>query len=103
MITPIQTNGIISLTQDTHIIRNAEDSRPAVDYQNAQALVENRDNQQSKTVVNAEDSSGTDTHHDAREEGKNKYIDLRDKTKKKEGPKEGVVVKKTSGGFDLRI
>lgn len=103
MITPIQTNGMIAHTQDVHIIRHNEDTKVAADYQNSLSTIENKDDRQAKTVVSADDSTEADTRHDAREEGKNKYIDLRNKNKKKPVPDEGTVVKKDNGGFDLRI
>lgn len=103
MISPITNNGIISLTQDTHLIRQSEDTRVDVNYINSQSDVEQKGEENAKTVVTADDSSETDTRHDARDEGKNKYIDLRDKNKKKTEPEDGVVVKKDSGRFDLRI
>ena len=75
-----------------------------MNYQQAQSIVDNRGDENSRTVISAQDSDATDTRHDAREEGKNKYTDLRNKNKRKpEVPKEGLVMKKSSGGFDLRI
>jgi len=104
MITPLETNGIVSHTQDLHIIKHNEDSRNDINYQQAQTIVDNREDENSRMVISSRESDRTDTRHDAREEGKNKYTDLRNKNKKKpEIPEEGMVMKKFAGGFDLRI
>ena len=55
-------------------------------------------------VVTAENSNKADTHADAREKGKNSYF-LRKKNKgsQEQNLSENQVVKKTMGGFDMKV
>ena len=57
----------------------------------------------SHQVVTPADSNKTDTHADAREEGKNKYF-FQKKNKKQEEKQEDRVIKKySSSSFDMKV
>lgn len=103
-ISPILMNAVIQRTDDVGVVKNQQDSRPMVEQQNVQAQMSKKVDEQRHQVVNPEDSSKTDTHADAREKGKNEYF-FRKKSKEKiqsDSPKDHVV-KKTTGGFDIKI
>lgn len=103
MISPIMNNGIVTQTQNVNIINNNDENRTAVNYQQVLTNVETETETASRVVISSSESTETDTRHDARDEGKNKYVDLRDKSKKKVAAPEGFVRKSNMGGFDLKI
>ena len=104
-ISPILNNAMIQRTDDVGIIKHQQDTKPAVEQQNAMTQVNKRTEEMRREVVNPNDADQTDTHADAREEGKNKYF-FRKKTSKKTTSQvsENRVVKKTMGGsFDIKV
>lgn len=103
MISPIMNNGIVTQTQNVNAINHNEENKNAVNYQQVLTNVEEESETVHRTVISSGESTETDTRHDARDEGKNKYVDLRDKTKKKKVAEEGFVRKSNMGGFDLKI
>jgi len=104
MITPIMSNGIVAQTQNVGAINHGEENRNQINYHASQTTVETKSEEAHSTVVASQDSDRTDTRHDAREEGKNKYFSQRGNAKKKNSlDGEGVVVKKKVGGFDISI
>jgi len=103
-ISPILMSGVVQRADDISAIKNQQDSRPVVEQQNVQTQMEKKVDAQRHQVVTAEDSQKTDTHADAREKGKNAYF-FRKKRKGKtqdETP-ENHVVKKSVGGFDMKV
>lgn len=104
-ISPILANSVIQRADDVALLKNQQDTRPAVEQQNAQAQVEKKVQEQHRQVIASEENQQTDTHADAREKGKNAYFRRKkiNKEAEKEAPKDGVVVKKTTGGFDIKI
>lgn len=104
MITPIMSNGIIAQTQNVSAINHGDENRNQISYQATQTTVEVKSEEAHTTVIASQESDSTDTRHDAREEGKNKYSNNRGNAKKKNNPpSEGVVVKKKVGGFDISV
>lgn len=103
MITPIQSNGFISQTPNINIIRQAEEDRPQTNYNNVQNTIDTKEQEKAQDVVAADNSDSTNTRHDAREESKNKYFDMRDKNKKKKQIDTVVIKKSNGGGFDFRV
>lgn len=105
MISPIESNGMVARTQDYASMRQQDDSKAFGAQLNVQQRMDERDAANVRTVRNANDSGKSDTHHDAREEGRNKYFDIRDKKKsKKDAPVEGkVTLKSEYGGFDFKV
>lgn len=103
-ISPILMNAVIQRTDDVGVLKNQQDSRPVVEQQNVQMQMTKKVDAQRRQVITPEDSNKTDTHADAKEEGKNSYF-FRKKLngkKQEESPKDQVVRKKT-GGFDIKI
>ena len=102
MITPIEANGIISRTQDISIIKQNEDARGDVAHLQTQSRFDDRQDQYVHTVHASDDANEPDTHHDAKEKGKNQYFSNRKKSEKKK-ESEDKVVSKSYHGFDISI
>ena len=103
MISPIELNGVINRTQDIASLRHNEDNKAALDNVNVQSQMDVKRDEEAHTVQTASASDGTDTHHDAKEKGKNEFFDIRRKDKKAGQPDAVVRVKSPSPGFDLKI
>ncbi len=103
MISPIETNGMISRAQDISAIRHNEENRGALDHMNIQNKMEAKQEQEVRTVHEADNGDKTDTHHDAKEKGRNEYINLRKSVKKKQANTQEKVVAKGVQGFDVKI
>ena len=104
-VSPILNSGMIQRTDDVGAWKLQQDSRPVVEQQSAQTQMTRKAEEFRHQVVTPSDSSKSDTHADAREEGKNKYF-FRKKTDKKETDEkqDGRVVKKYSAGsFDMKV
>lgn len=102
MISPIEANGMISRAQDISMIRQNEENRGALDHMNIQNKIEKKQEENLQTVRNPDDSDRADTRHDAKEEGRNKYFNMRNANKKKQDKKDKVVAKSVHG-FDIKI
>ena len=104
MINPIEVNGVLSRTQDIASMRHNEDNKVNIDHSNVINTIRQEETEQAYTVQFASKGANTDTHHDAKEKGKNEYFDIRKKSDKKK-PVDGKVVMKSNngGGFDLKI
>ena len=103
-ISPILMSGVVQRADDISAIKNQQDTRPVVEQQNVQTQMEKKVDAQRRQVVTAENSNKTDTHADAREKGKNSYF-FRKKGKgnRSEQESEDHVVKKSTGGFDMKV
>jgi hypothetical protein len=103
MISPIELSGTLARTQDIANLRANEDNKAALDHVNVQNQVDVKGDETVHTVKEASGSDGTDTRHDAKEKGKNEFVDIRKKNRKAKAPDEVVRVKSPSPGFDLKI
>ena len=103
-IRPVDISGIMQRSEDIGIMKHQQDSRPAVEQQNAQSQMTKRTEELRHQVMNPENSNKPDTHADAREKGKNEYFFRKGNGNKKKEEAEGRVVKKHSdGGFDVKV
>lgn len=102
-ISPILNSGMIQRTDDVGLMRLQQEQRPVVEQQSAQTQVNRRTEELRHQVVTPSDSDKTDTHADAREEGKNKYFFQKKKDKKDEKKEDRVVKKYSSGSFDMKV
>lgn len=103
MISPVEMNAVISRTQDIASLRHNEDNKAALDNINVHTQMDVKRDEEAYTVQTTSGSDGTDTHHDAKEKGRNEFIDIRRKDKKAK-EEDGIVrVKSASAGFDLKI
>ena len=102
MITPLENNGIISRTQDISILKQNEDAKGDVAHLQTQATFDDRQDQYVHTVHVSDNANEPDTHHDAREKGRNEYFNNRKKSDKKKEPEDKVIAK-SYHGFDISI
>ena len=103
MISPIEMNGVLSRTQDIASLRHNEDNKAALDNVNVVRQMDAKGDETVHTVKSTSESDGTDTRHDAKEKGRNEFVDIRKKNKKGRESDEGVRIKTPSSGFDLKI
>ncbi len=106
-ISPILNSGMIQRTDDVGVLKHQQDVKPVVEQQNATVQMAKKTEEMRRQVINPDDTNKTDTHADAREEGKNKYFFRKKDDKKKREQThatEDRVVKKTMGGsFDIKV
>ncbi len=102
-ISPILNSGMIQRTDDVGALRLQQEQRPVVEQQNAQTQMTRKADEFRHQVVTPSDSSKTDTHADAREEGKNKYYSQRKKENKEDQKEDRVIKKYSSGSFDMKV
>lgn len=103
-ISPIVNSGMIQRTDDVGALKLQQDSRPVVEQQSAQTQMTKKADEFSHQVVTSADANKTDTHADAREEGKNKYFIQKKADKKQENKVEDRVIRKySSGSFDMKV
>ena len=104
-VSPILTSAMIQRTDDISVIKHQQDARPAVEQQNAMTQVNKKVDEMRHQVIHKNNADKSDTHADAREEGKNKYFFQKKETKKNVSKTtEDRVVKKTLGGsFDIKV
>ena len=100
---PIEMNGIISRTQDITPIKRNQDIKPMVDQNNYQNEFNKEINHNLKQVHEANDSDKNEDIYDAREEGKNKYYNPKQKNKKKNGKDSDKVTMKSQSHLDIKI
>ena len=102
-ISPILNSGMIQRTDDIGALRLQQEQRPMVEQQSAQTQMTKKADEFSHQVVTPADSNKTDTHADAREEGKNKYFSQKKKDKQEMNKEDRVVKKYSSGRFDMKV
>ena len=91
-------------SDDIGMLKHQQDSRPAVEQQNAQTQMTKRTDELRHQVMNPENSNKADTHADAREKGKNEYFFRKKNENKKKEETDGKVVKKQfNGSFDVKV
>ncbi len=103
-IRPVDISGIMQRSDDVGLIKHQQDSRPAVEQQNAAVQMNKKTEELRTQVMNPENSNKADTHADAREKGKNEYFFRNGKNNKKKEEAECRVIKKHSNGsFDVKV
>lgn len=103
-ISPILNSGMIQRTDDVGNYKLQQDNKPIINQQSAQVEMTRKTDELIHRVVTPADSNKTDTHADAREEGKNKYFFQKKKQKiQEEGTEDRVIKKNASGRFDMKV
>ncbi|MBE5963714.1 MAG: hypothetical protein E7252_02070 [Lachnospira sp.] len=98
---PIDLN-TLQRSFDVAAIKQHEDNRAAFAQVNAQGKVDKKAENMLKRVNQKDEASGNkEEKHDAKEKGKNEYVYLY--SDKKDGEEDGVVIKKTTPKFDMKI
>lgn len=103
MISPIENNNMVYRAQDYSTVRQNELSHPQTTHVVIQEQLDRRDESKAHSVRAKDNSDKSDTHHDAKEEGRNKYFSQRKKKSDKEELDEGIVMPKSSGGFNITV
>ena len=95
---------MIVRAMDFQAVKANENEMPHTQHMVIQEDIDKTDDNHVNTVREKDDADKSDTHHDAREEGRNKYFNNR-RTKKKddEVPEEGRVIPLSTGGFNITI
>ena len=97
---------VIQRATDVSQIKQQLDVKPAIEQQNIQQQMLEKEDRIAHQVIQTKDTPGTDTHADAREESKNKYRAQKKKIRirQKEVLSVDKVIKKNRGGdFDIKI
>jgi len=103
---PAMISGMIQRTDDVGYLKQQQDSKPIMQQQNVQTQMVKRQDELAHQVLDPEHGNKTDTHADAREEGKGSYFFRKKSSKKKQDEKTGDrVIKKSNNGssFDVKI
>ena len=92
----------ISRSQDYTTIKHNEDNKGMVDQANFSEQVQKATEQQVREVQSREDPQWHENRPDAKEKGNGQYSGDGGSRRKKQQPRERMVVK-GKGGFDLKI
>lgn len=101
-ISPILLNGTIQQTDHVLHDQTRQVEKGMVDQGNIQTQEVKREQQKAQQVVHAEDTLLMEERYDAKEKGNNSYQGDGGKHRKKP-KKDGKVVAKAKGGFDMKI
>lgn len=106
-VRPVELS-VIQKTGDVGQVKHQLDVKPAIEQQNIQDQMVEKEHKLAHQVIETENAPKTDTHTDAREESKNKYKYV--PKKKKAGIQQKdtlsidkVIRKKLGGDFDIKI
>ena len=103
MISPIENNNMVVRAQDYSTVRQNELTHAETTHVVIAKEIERKEDSIAHSVTKKDNSDKSDTHHDAKEEGRNKYFSQRKTKKGNESLDEGVVVKKSPGGFNITV
>ncbi len=106
MISPLENNNMVIRAMDFSIIKHNENEQPHNQHVVIQEDIDRQDDSHVMTVREKDNADKSGTEHDAKEEGRNKYYNMRNTDKKKENdvPDEGRVIPvRPGGGFNITI
>ncbi len=102
-INPITMNGMMSRTQDMSIIKQNEDSKGATNQNHFQVQF-HKEVADHTTKVSKPDQSETERQRkDAKDKGDNEYQGDGGRRRRKEQEKDGKVIVRGYGSFDMKI
>lgn len=103
-VSPIDLS-IMQRSMDVAQIKHNDNVKPMVEQANLVMQTDRNIETRMRQVHNSNESSKSDTNHDAREKGKNFYFQREEQRKKKEDEqeKEGTVIRKAPASFDMKI
>ena len=104
-IDAVHLNGAMTGVQDYTSMKHHEESKVMLDQSNIQNQVDKDVDDKSHQVINKDNSSKAENHADARDGGNAAYGGDGGmfRKKNKEEPKDGKVVPKHNGSFDMKI
>ncbi len=103
MLTPIENNNMVVRAMDYQAVKANENEMPHTQHVVIQEDLDKNGDSHVNTVREKDNADEAGTEHDARQEGRNKYVNNRKIKKKDEVPEEGRVIKLGSGGFNITI
>jgi len=101
-VSPINFNGLMQRSQDVSTVKTKEDQQPVTQQHQLGDQQEKKVNLRMQRTNEADKKDGTDTRHDAREEGRNKYFS-QNKQNDNSKPNDSFKKKNQSSGFDIKI
>ncbi|MDE7476915.1 MAG: hypothetical protein K2M91_03025 [Lachnospiraceae bacterium] len=101
-ISPILLNGTIQQTDNVLHNQVKQAEKGMVDQGNIQVQEEKKEQQMARQVVHADETLLKDGRFDSKEKGNNEYSGDGGKRRKKQ-KKDGRVVAKSEGGFDMKV
>lgn len=102
-ISPILLNGTIQQTDNVLHNQTKMVEKGLVDQGNIQAQEVKREQDRARMVVQAEETLLMEERFDSKEKGHNQYEGDGGRRRKKNSKEDGKVVKKSEGGFDIKI
>lgn len=101
-ISRVELQGQVTRAQDFTTIKHNEDNKVAVDQTNIQRQFDQNVDLKLRHVNQGEQAQNKEKRFDAKEKGNGTYSGDGGKRRKKE-EKDGTVMPKRRGGFDMRI
>jgi hypothetical protein len=103
-IGPIELNGTIGRSQDFSIIKHNEDTKNMHEQANIQNQLNAKIEHHLNQVRDADNTESPEHKFDAKEKGDNEYTGDGGKQRKNDNQKkDGKVIVKNKGGFDIMI
>lgn len=102
-IRPIDFNGMVQRTNDISTLKQQQDAKPLQDQSNISQNVNKNVEHMTRNVIKKDNADYAEQKYDAKEKGKNQYVKIDLKRKKKEENPENSHSNRTSKGFDMKI
>ncbi len=103
-IGPVELNGAMTRLQDFTSQKHNEDIKGVVDQSNFQTQFNKEIGNKLNQVHKSDDADQSETKYDAKEKGHGSYEgDGGKRRQKEEQPKDGKVIPKTYGSFDVKV
>ena len=99
-ISPLMFNGSVTRMQDVTQIKHNQDMKGAVDQANFQNTFHKQIDNKMNQVHQSDNAENRQKKFDAKDKGDNEYSG--DGGKKRKQDKDGKVIVKTRGGFDMK-
>lgn len=100
----VELNGTIQRVQDYATVKHNENNKVIADQSNFQTQFSKQVQEKSTQVKRGDDTQDPNKRHDAREKGKNEYSgDGGRRRRQGDVPGDGIVIRKNSSGFDMKI
>lgn len=101
MVSPIEIQGILPRMQDVTTLKQNDDLHPQYEHVTTQMKRQENEIIHHESVVKKENADKKENRFDAKEKGNGTYYQNKNQQRKEN--KEGKVIKKESGSFDIRI
>lgn len=102
-IGPVELNGALQRVQDIATIKQNQDNKAIVNQSAFQDTFSKEIEDHSTRVTDPDETSKEQRKFDAKDKGDNEYSGEGGKRKNPKPPKERMIIKGQSGGFDIKI